>query len=118
MKNIVIPEDDLQRLERRFGPDVRRMGPWNSDGVFGYLSVSMGSVEVAAETVCQPGLPEAVSRLKESREPVAAFVDLMNAFGSELVVHIRAAYSESSVTLPSRHPPASSKLAVARQSAA
>ena len=49
MKTLVIPEDDLKRLERRFGPDVRRMGPWNSDGVFGYTSISLGAVESAAE---------------------------------------------------------------------
>ena len=48
MKIIDIPDDDLKRLERRFGPDVRHMGPWNSDGVFGYASVSLGVVESAA----------------------------------------------------------------------
>ncbi|MGB7763370.1 MAG: hypothetical protein WBL61_26280 [Bryobacteraceae bacterium] len=110
MKIIVIPEDDLQRLERRFGPDVRRMGPWNSDGVFGYSSVSLGAVESAAEAVGAPGLPEAVSRLQDAREPVAAFLDLVEAFGPDLVVKIKAAYSATSLTPPSGRPVGSSKL--------
>ena len=58
MKAIVIPEDDLKRIERRFGPDVRRMGPWNSDGVFGYTSISLGTIESAAEALGKQGLPE------------------------------------------------------------
>ncbi len=114
MNMIVIPEDDLQRLERRFGPDVRRMGPWNSDGVFGYTSISLGAVESAAEAVGRPGLPEAVSRLKEAREPVAAFMDLVEAFGPDLVVKIKAAYSATSPAPPSARPAGSSRL-LARQ---
>jgi hypothetical protein len=35
MDAIVLTDDELQRLETRFGPVVRQMGPWNSDGVFG-----------------------------------------------------------------------------------
>jgi hypothetical protein len=117
MKIIVIPEEDLKRLERRFGPDVRRMGPWNSDGVFGYTSISLGAVESAAEAVGAPGLPEAVSRLQEAREPVAAFMDLVEAFGPDLVGKIKAAYSAASLAPPSARPAGSSKLA-ARESAA
>jgi hypothetical protein len=118
MNIIVIPEDDLQRLERRFGPDVRRMGPWNSDGVFGYTSISLGALESAAEAAGQPGLPEAVSRLKEAREPVAAFMDLVEAFGPDLVVKIKAAYSATSPAPPSARPVGSSRLALARGSGA
>jgi hypothetical protein len=97
MKTIVIPEDDLRRLERRFGPDVRRMGHWNSDGVFGYTSVALGIVERAAEAVKQPGLPEAVSRLHVAQEPVAAFLDLVEMFGPDLIVEITAAHSAASL---------------------
>jgi hypothetical protein len=118
MKFIVIPEDDLKRLERRFGPDVRRMGPWNSDGVFGYTSISLGAVESAAEAVGAPGLPEAVSRLQEAREPVAAFMDLVEAFGPDLVVKIKAAYSAASLTPPSPRPVGSTRLAATRGSGA
>jgi hypothetical protein len=97
MKTIVIPEDDLKRIESRYGPDVRRMGPWNSDGVFGYTSISLGAVESAAADIEKPGLPEAVSRLKEAHEPVAAFVELVEAFGPDLIMKIKAAYSATSV---------------------
>jgi hypothetical protein len=116
MRTIVVPEDELQRLERRFGPDVRRMGPWNSDGVFGYASISLGAVESAAEAAGRPGLPEAVSRLKDAREPVAAFVDLVETFGPDLVVRIKAAYSQPRRRLPSAGPPQSCKVAMARGS--
>jgi len=118
MKTLVIPEDDLKRLQRRYGPDVRRMGPWNSDGVFGYTSISLGAVESAAEAVGAPGLPEAVSRLQEAREPVAAFMELVEAFGPDLVVKIKAAYSAISLAPPSARPAASSKLAARQVGAA
>jgi hypothetical protein len=119
MKTIVIPEEELQRLERRFGPDVRRMGPWNSDGVFGYASISLGAVESAAQAVGRPGLPEAVSQLKEAREPVAAFVDLVETFGPDLVVRIKAAYSATASAPPFGRPPGScNKMAMARVSGA
>jgi hypothetical protein len=118
MKIIVIPEDELKRLERRFGPDVRRMGPWNSDGVFGYTTVSLGAVESAAEAVGAPGLPEAVSRLQDAREPVAAFLDLVEAFGPDLVVKIKAAYSATSPAPPSARPAGSSKLLARKAGAA
>jgi hypothetical protein len=39
MEAIVLTDDELKRLETPFGPVVRHMGPWNSDGVFGYASV-------------------------------------------------------------------------------
>ena len=118
MKIIVIPEDDLKRLERRFGLDVRRMGSWNSDGVFGYLSIPLGAVERAAEAVGQTGLPEAVSRLQEAPEPVAAFLELVEAFGPDLIVKTKAAYAESSLAPPSGWPATSSKLATAHAAAA
>jgi|ERR1017187_240837 hypothetical protein len=118
MNIIVIPEDDLKRLERRFGPDVRRMGPWNSDGVFGYTSISLGAVESAAAAVGAPGLPEAVSRLQEAREPVAAFMDLVEAFGPDLVVKIKAAYSATSLAPPSARPAGTSRLTGTRGSGA
>jgi len=117
MKSIVIAEDDLKRLERRFGPDVRRMGSWNSDGVFGYTCISLGAVESAAEAVGRPGLPEAVSRLKDAREPVAAFLDLVEAFGPDLVVNIKAAYSAASLAPVSARSSGSSRI-LARASGA
>src|ERR1035441_968201 len=50
MEAIVLGDDDLRRLETRFGPVVRQMGPWNSDGVFGYCSVPISAVEEAIES--------------------------------------------------------------------
>jgi hypothetical protein len=32
MEAIFLTDDELKRLETRFGPVVRQMGPWNSDG--------------------------------------------------------------------------------------
>ena len=45
---IIVPDDDLKNLEKRFGPGVRNMGPWNSDGVFSYSSIPIVVVEEAA----------------------------------------------------------------------
>ena len=118
MKSIVIPEDDLKRLEGRFGPDVRRMGAWNSDGVFGYLSISLGAIEAAAEGIGRPGLPQAITQLKEAREPVAAFVDLVDEFGPELIVKIKTVYSAISLAPVYRRPVACSSPAAVRASAA
>ncbi len=56
MEAIFLTDDELKRLETRFGPAVRQMGPWNSDGVFGYASVSIAAVEKAAETLRIPML--------------------------------------------------------------
>lgn len=118
MKTIDIPDDDLKRLERRFGPDVRHMGAWNSDGVFGYSSVSLGAVEAAAEGACQPGLLEAVLQLGNAREPVAAFLALLEAFGPELIARIKAAHLATSPVAFSCRPATSAKPALARTATA
>jgi len=54
MEAIYLTDDELKRLEARFGPLVRQMGPWNSDGVFGYASVPIVAVEKAAGTLANP----------------------------------------------------------------
>ena len=64
MKEIVLTDDELKRLETRFRPVVRQMGPWNSDGVFGYAGVPIAAVEKAAETLENPQLPVALPRLR------------------------------------------------------
>ena len=64
MEAIVLTDDELRRLETRFGPVVRQMGPWNSDGVFGYASVPIAAVEKAAETFENPDLLVAILRLR------------------------------------------------------
>ena len=66
MEAIFLTGHELKRLETRFGPVVPHMGPWNSDGVFGYASVSIVAVEKAAEAFANPVLLAALPRLLTS----------------------------------------------------
>lgn len=91
---IVIPDDDLKILEKRLGPGVRRMGSWNSDGVFSYSSVPIAAVEKATESLDDPNVAEAFSRLKEAPERTRTFIELLQSFGPGLVDKIVAAYRE------------------------
>jgi hypothetical protein len=97
MKGIVVTSDDLNRLERRFGPDVRRMGPWNSDGTFGYTNVSIAAVERAVETLENPDLARALSYLKAHARADQAFIELLETHGRALVEAIVVAYRECSL---------------------
>src|SRR5579883_1016933 len=63
MGAIILTDDELKDLEKRFGQVVRQMGSWNSDGLFGYESVPMLAVERAAEAVGSPGLLLTLTRL-------------------------------------------------------
>jgi len=96
MEAIVLTDDELKRLERRFGPVVRQMGPWNSDGVFGYASVPIVAVEKAAETLGNPNLLLSLPRLR-TPERTKTFVELLDDFGSVFVERIVAAYREFSL---------------------
>jgi hypothetical protein len=102
MEAILLTDDELKRLETRFGPAVRQMGPWNSDGVFGYASVSITAVERAAATLANPILLTALPRLHTS-EMTNTFVELLEDFGPELIDKIVNAYREFS---PCQHPSA------------
>lgn len=99
MKTIVVPDDDLKRLEKMFGPSVRQMGSWNTDGVFSYSSVSIAAVEDAAESLNDPIVAKAVCRLKEAPERTKRFIELLQGFGPALIDKIIAAYRECSVEL-------------------
>jgi hypothetical protein len=55
-KVVILPDDELRQLERRFGPGVRHMGSWYSDGTFAYTSVPLIAVEQAAEALEDSGL--------------------------------------------------------------
>lgn len=92
MDAIVVTDDELKRLEKRFGPGVRRMGPWNSDGNFGYSNVPIVVVEKAAESLENPGLTIALSRLKNTSARTKTFIELLEMFGPVLVQRIVAAY--------------------------
>jgi hypothetical protein len=96
MEAIVLTDDELRRLETRFGPVVRQMGPWNSDGVFGYASVPIVAVEKAAETLDNPNLLVAVPRLRAT-EQTKTFIELLEDFGSVLVERIVDKYRESAL---------------------
>jgi len=56
------------------------MGPWNSDGIFGYESVPTLAVERAAEAVGSPTLLVALPRLR-TPECTEAFIELLNDVG-------------------------------------
>jgi hypothetical protein len=65
MEAIVLTDDGLRRLETRRGRVVPQMGPWYSDGVFGYASVPIAAVEKAAETLENPNLLVALSHYRD-----------------------------------------------------
>jgi len=95
MKGIVLTDDELKILERRLGPGVRKMGPWNSDGTFGYSCISMADVGKAAESIEDPNLRMALARLDGASEQTAAFIALLETSGRALIERIVAAYRQS-----------------------
>ena len=103
MRAIVLPDEDLKRLEKRFGSGVRQMGWWNSDGVFGYSSVPIAAVEKAAGALDDPTVTKVLSRLKETPERTKPFVELLESFGPSLIEKIAAAYQEFAVELLVSH---------------
>jgi len=79
MQDIVISDEELTRLEKRFGPDIRQMGPWLSDGVFAYISVPIAAVEKAAQLLNDRSVLETVSHLRTSRQWTAGLMDLLQS---------------------------------------
>ena len=77
MEAIVLTDDELRVIEKRFGPEVRQMGPWNSDGTFGYSSISVIAVEKAAEELEDPNLTSALSCLKGTPDGSRHFIELL-----------------------------------------
>ena len=70
------------------------MGPWNSDGTFGYSSVPIFAVERAAEVLQLPDLTLAIPRLKTAPERTQPFIKLLETFGGALIEKIVAAYNK------------------------
>ena len=95
MEEIVITEDDLRRLEERFGSAVRLMGSWNSDGTFGYTSVPLSVIRKAAQEFADAAGVD-LSRIRPNPERTAAFMELLHTLGLPLVAAIVAAYRECS----------------------
>jgi hypothetical protein len=93
---IVVTDEDLKHLEKRFGPGVRHMGPWHSDGVFGYSAIAISTVEQAAEGVGDAALIEALHRLKKNPERTKPFIEIVQAFGPRFVEKIVVTYRERS----------------------
>ena len=73
------------------------MGPWNSDGTFGYSSVSLVTVGMAAEARQDPNLMAALSRLMQTQERTRLFIELLETFGPALTEGIVAVYRERSL---------------------
>jgi hypothetical protein len=94
MKGIVLPDDVLKPLEKRFGAAVRRMGSWNSDGTFAYESVSIAAVKQAAEALDDPDLMRALFHLDGTGEQTRPFLELLDTYGPALIDKIAAAYRE------------------------
>jgi hypothetical protein len=94
MKAIVLPDDLLRQLEKRFGAVVRRMDPWNSDRTFGYSGFPMAVAEKAAEALENPELMLAFFRLDRTPEEAVRLVELLEAFGPPLIERIVAAYRD------------------------
>lgn len=97
MEVIFLTDDELKRLETRLGPFVRQMGPWNSDGIFGYATVSIMNVEKAAESLANPKALTALPRLRTA-EGTKTLVELLEDFGPALVERIVDAYKEFSIS--------------------
>jgi hypothetical protein len=96
MDTIILTDEELRRLEKRFGPAVRQMGPWNSDGVLGYASIPIAAVEKAAETLENRSLRLALPRLRTSGR-TKTLVELLEDFGPVLVERIIDANRELSL---------------------
>ena len=102
MRGVVLTDDELKVLEKRFGPDVRTMGAWNSDGTFGFCWISVTVVEQAADSIGDPRLTTAVSRLKDSAWDNGLFVGLLETFGRPLIERIIAVYRQETLALTRR----------------
>ena len=92
---IIIPDEELSRLEQRFSCAVRRMGEWNTDGVFGYCCVPVSAVESVARESSDPVLLEAASWLRSSGERDKLFLNLLRSFGPSLIEKITTAFRDS-----------------------
>jgi len=94
VSEIVLTDDDLRCLEKRFGPSVRQMGPWNSDGIFGYCSVPIAAVEKAACSLNDSVLLESIQELTATQDRTPRFMEMLQQSGVALIEQIVVAYQE------------------------
>lgn len=92
MLEVVIPEDDMRRLETRVGPCVRRIGAANSDGVFSYTTIPVLVLEHAAQTFGDATLTGSVAHLKASVSQTQACLKLLEDFGPTLIQTLAVSY--------------------------
>ena len=96
---IIVSYDELKLIETHYGAAVWQMGPWNSDGVFGYVTVPAATVEKAAAALSNPSIVGALARLKQSPRQTALFMELLRAY-PKLVEAIAAAHREDAFPKP------------------
>jgi len=94
MNAIVVADDDLRRLEERFGPTVRHIGPWNSDGTFGYCSVPIAALEKAVDVLNEPAVSESLQQLKEASDRTSRFIEMLQNVGLVLIEKLVAVHNE------------------------
>ena len=95
MEGIILTDDELRLLEKQFGPAVRDMGTWNSDGTFGYSWISLALVKKAAASITTPDLKAALSRLPGVSDPKPPLIALMETFGHSLIDKLVEVYRQT-----------------------
>jgi protein tyrosine phosphatase (PTP) superfamily phosphohydrolase (DUF442 family) len=100
MNAVLLTEDDLHRLEKRFGPGVRQMGAWISDGTFGYSTIPVAAVEKAVDSMDNPMLRASLPRLTYTQTGTEALIELLETYGFTLIDRIIAAYRQYSLESP------------------
>ncbi len=94
MNDIVLADEHLRQLEKQFGPAVRYMGPWNSDGTFGYCTVQIATLEKVANTIQDPTLSQRLQQLKGTPDSSTRFIELLHNYGAVLIAEIVAAHHQ------------------------
>jgi len=100
MKTVLLTEDELRRLEKRFGSGVRQMGAWISDGTFGYSTVPIAAVEKAVDSMDNPVLRGTLARLTDTQTGTQVLIELLETYGFTLIDRIIAAYRQFSFASP------------------
>ncbi len=98
MKTIILPDEQVTGLEKMFGEKVRLMGAWNSDGVYGYLSIPIICIHRAAKALNIPHLMDHVLQVNQEAEngKPELFCKLLDQYGSILIEQITIAYRDLS----------------------
>ncbi len=92
-----MPDDELRRFEKRFGARVQLMGAWNSDGVYGYITIPIAAVQRAAEALKETSISSASAHLCRCPESARTELlwELIDRHGSSLIEKIIDFHRES-----------------------